>query len=73
MLLCVAVCSSFLGEVDRQLHPVPHPIQPGYAHLPPTEDQPLLLWRNTRLLLDLLLDVSDLHTSGGLERVPGYA
>jgi len=29
-------------------------------HLPAAEDQPLLLWRNTRLFLDFLLDPSDL-------------
>ena len=33
-----------------------------YTHLPAAEDQPLLLWRNTRLLLDFLLDPSDLDT-----------
>jgi hypothetical protein len=44
-----------------------------YVQLPAAEDQPLLLWRHTRLLLNLLLDPSDLDAGGGSENVPRYA
>lgn len=35
------------------------------AHLLAAKNQPLLLWGNARLLLDLLLDPSDLNVDGG--------
>lgn len=57
--------------LDRQPHAT-HP-DAAYAHLPATEDQPLLLWRDTRLLLDFLLDPSDLDTGGGARKVSGCA
>ena len=45
----------------------------GFAQLPAAEDQSLLGWGNTRLLLHLLLDLKDLNAGGGLQNVSIYA
>ena len=45
---------------------------PVYIQLPPAENQPLLLWWDTRLLLDFLLDPSDLDTSRGALKASRY-
>jgi hypothetical protein len=41
------------------------------VHLSATEDETLLRWRNTRLLLDFLLDPSDLTAESKVEFVGG--
>ena len=54
--------------IDRQLNTAQS--LPVYIHLPPAKDQPLLLWWDTRLLLDFLFDPSDLNTGrGGIESI----
>lgn len=61
-----------LAYNSRQSAPrhTPHRV---YTHLPAAKNQSLLLWRNTRLLLDFLLDPSDLDTGEGQKRVHDVA